>query len=61
MDISALIRLKYLGKNVKQDDILDAAVLALTGLKALQNGTFVTLPECPPNDNEGLKMQMLWG
>ncbi|MDR0951837.1 MAG: DUF429 domain-containing protein [Oscillospiraceae bacterium] len=44
-------------KDAGVDDILDAAVLAVTGILGLENG-FRTLPENPPTDSEGLKMQM---
>lgn len=50
---------KFPRKKVALDDILDALVLALTGLSGWCNG-FNYLPDEPEFDNLGLKMQLIY-
>lgn len=45
-------------KQVETDDIIDAAVLAITGILGLQNG-FKSIPENPATDSLGLEMKMM--
>jgi hypothetical protein len=49
--------IKFFKKDVATDDIIDASVLAVTGLLGLENG-FRTIPENPPEDSQGLKMSI---
>lgn len=60
MDISYLLyNNKYSVNQVRRDDIIDAAVLALTGLKASAIEDRRTIPENPETDHHGLKLQMI--
>ena len=50
----------FLRKDVGRDDILDALVVAVTGLRS--QGVPLTLPGSPRKDNSGLPMEMVyWG
>ena len=54
---------KYRRRQVARDDILDALAAAVTaklGLGCPDNYQLRTLPECPPKDNEGLPMEMVY-
>ena len=48
----------YQKKDVAPDDILDALVLLVTA--DAPNDELMTLPECPPRDNHGLPMEMVY-
>lgn len=41
------------------DDILDALCLAVIGKLGMEHG-FCTLPDAPPTDSKGIKMQMVY-
>lgn len=52
---------KYLRKTVARDDILDALVAAVTAKLSYQDGyELKTLPECPPMDSKGLRIEMVY-
>jgi predicted RNase H-like nuclease len=59
MDVRNLIsKCQYSNKILSRDDIIDTAVLSLTGLRSLENGkTFV--PDSEKTDSTGLKMRLL--
>jgi Uncharacterized conserved protein len=60
---SDLVINKYLeevSSRKKIDDVIDALVLAITGVLGLKNG-FETIPEEPSMDQRGIKMQMIYG
>ncbi len=44
--------------SLKIDDVIDALVLAVTGIMGLNNG-FISLPENPPKDSTGVIMQIV--
>lgn len=53
----------YRRKQVARDDILDSLVAAVTaklGIGCSDSYQLRTLPECPPNDCEGLPMEMVY-
>ncbi len=52
-----LSEFRFTKKDVVIDDIIDASVLAVTGLFGILNG-FKTFPDNPPMDSQGLKMSI---
>ena len=51
-------RRRFVGGGVGKDDILDALVAAVTA--RCGHGRLKTIPECPPRDCEGLRMEMAY-
>lgn len=51
---------KYLRRDVKKDDILDALCLGIHGLIGLEMG-FVTIPAEPETDEMGIPMRIVFG